>query len=138
MRSYEPDSLRARARLLALSMVVDGHIDPAELKVLDDAPVLHGLQLDTALFRDVLDELCSDMLRTAVRGGAVELGTALLDGVLAEITDPALQGRMLEAMWKIVHADQRLVDAESVLLTRACRLWWPDYPAPRVPASLAA
>ena len=138
MRSYEPDSPRARARLLALSMVVDGHIDAAELKVLDDAPVLHGLQVDVPLFRDVLDELCSDMLRTAVRDGAVEIGTPLLDRLLADITDPELQGRMLGAMWKIVHADAQLADAESILLARACRLWWPDYPKSDFPATLAA
>jgi uncharacterized tellurite resistance protein B-like protein len=137
MRTYEPNSTRARARLLALSMVVDGHIDASELKVLDEAPVLHGLQLDMQLFRDVLDELCSDMLRTAVRDGVVEIGTPLLDRLLADITDPELQGKMLGAMWKIVHADEQLADAESILLARACGLWWPDYPNSGLPALAA-
>ena len=126
MRSYPPNSPRARARLLALAMVVDGDLDPAELEVLEDPAVLRGLQVDGALFQQVLSELCTDMLRTAVRNGAVELKPELLDRLLAEITDPGLQHQLLATMVNIVDADAQIADAEGMLLERACECWKPD------------
>ena len=126
MRSYPPNSPRARARLLALAMVVDGDLDPAELEVLEDPAVLRGLRVDGALFQQVLSELCTDMLRTAVRNGAVELKPELLDRLLAEITDPELQHRLLATMVNIVDADAQIADAEGMLLERACARWKPD------------
>lgn len=123
MRTYPNNSLKARARILALSMVVDGHLDPSEMKVLEDTPVMGELQLNHALLREALEELCADMLHTAVRNGSVEINAALLDGVLAEITEPDLRRRMLAAMLKIVDADSWLADAEGILLARACQLW---------------
>lgn len=125
MRSYETDSTQARARVLALAMVVDGQLHPSELKVLDDTLVMHELELDEALFRDVLDELCSDLLDFAVRDGAVEIAPSLLDTLLADIAAPNLQRIMLQAMQKVVEADAAVADAESTLLARARRLWRP-------------
>ena len=133
MRPYETNSPQARARLLALSMVVDGHLDPAELQVLEDAPVLSDLGIDWTLFSEVLDELCSDMLGGTVRNGAVEIGPALLDSVLAEITEPALQRQLLVAMLDIVEADARLAHAERLLVTRAGQCWMQDAQAEPLP-----
>lgn len=127
MRNYATNSLEARARILALSMVVDGHLDPAEIKVLEDTPVLLDVQVTSKLFRQVLDALCSDMLYTAVRDGSVEINAPLLDSLLVEIADPDLRRRMLGAMIKIVDADSWLADAEGMLLARACHLWRADH-----------
>ncbi|MBB3221150.1 tellurite resistance TerB family protein [Pseudoduganella umbonata] len=126
MRTYETNSPRARARLLALSMVVDGHLDPAELQILEDAPVLQELDIDWTLFSEVLDELCRDMLGGTVRNGAVEIGPDLLDSLLADITDPALQRKLLVAMLNIVEADERLAHGERLLVARAGQRWVPD------------
>jgi uncharacterized tellurite resistance protein B-like protein len=134
MRNYETNSPRARARLLALSMVVDGHLDPAELQVLEDAPVLQELGIDWTLFSEVLDELCSDMLGGTVRNGAVEIGPDLLDSLLADITEPGLQRQLLVAMLNIVEADARLAHAERLLVTRAGQRWVPDGEAEALPA----
>lgn len=134
MRTYETNSPRARARLLALSMVVDGHLDPAELQVLEDSPILQQLDIDWTLFSEVLDELCSDMLGGTVRDGAVEIGPALLDSVLAEITEPSLQRQLLVAMLDIVEADTRLAHAERLLVTRAGQHWMPTAEAEALPA----
>lgn len=123
MRCYPNDSPQATARVLALAMVVDGHLAPAELKVLEDMPLMAELDLDRTLFREVLEELCHDMLHTAVVQGAVELNAALLDSLLREITEPALRRKLLTAMWKIADADGWLADAEAALLARACALW---------------
>jgi hypothetical protein len=126
MRIYETNSPEARARLLALAMVVDGHLAPSELQVLEDSPVLQDLGIDWTLFTVVLDELCEDMLDGTVRDGAVEIGPELQDELLAGITDPALQGRLLVAMLDIVEADRRVAHAERLLVTRAGQRWMPE------------
>jgi uncharacterized tellurite resistance protein B-like protein len=123
MRSYRPNSPEASARLLALAMIVDGHLAPAELRVLEDAPAMHDLSIDRTLFGEVLEDLCNDMLHTAVVQQTVELNPALINALLAEITEPELRRALLAAMWKIVDADGVLADAEAVLLSRACAVW---------------
>jgi uncharacterized tellurite resistance protein B-like protein len=123
MRSYRANSLEARARILALAMIVDGHLAPTELEVLEQAPSMRDLSIDRTLFREVLEALCHDMLHTSVVQEAVELNHQVLDGLLAEVTDPDLRRALLAAMWKIADADGVLADAEAVLLTRACAVW---------------
>ena len=46
MRSYPNDSPQATARILALAMVVDGHLAPSELRVLDESPLMRDLEMD--------------------------------------------------------------------------------------------
>lgn len=126
MRSYPNDSPQAMARVLALAMVVDGHIAPSELRVLDDSPMMHDLDMDRTVFREVLEDLCNDMINTAVVQGAVELNAPLIDHLLSEITVPELRRKLLSVMWKIVDADGWLADAEAALLARACAMWDAD------------
>ena len=126
MRSYPNDSSQATARVLALAMVVDGHLAPSELRVLDELPLMQELDLDRTLFRQTLEDLCNDMVNTAVVHGAVELDASLLDSLLGEITAPALRRKLLSVMWKIADADGHLADAEAALLARACAVWHAD------------
>ena len=126
MRSYPNDSPQATARVLALAMVVDGHLAPSELRVLDDSPLMRDLDLDRTVFRVVLEDLCNDMVNTAVVQGAVELNAPLIDSLLSEITTSELRRKLLSAMWKIVDADGWLADAEAALLARACLMWDAD------------
>ncbi len=126
MRTYDTNSPEASARLLALAMVVDGHLAPSELQVLDDVPALRELGIDWTLFTAVLDELCEDMLGGTVRDGAIEIGPDLQDELLAEITDPALQRKLLAAMLNIVVADARVARAERLLVSRAGKCWAPE------------
>lgn len=126
MRSYPNDSPQATARVLALAMVVDGHLAPSELRVLDDSPLMRDLDMDRTVFREVLEDLCNDMINTAVVQGAVELNAPLIDHLLSEITSPELRRKLLSVMWKIVDADGWLADAEAALLARACANWNAD------------
>jgi uncharacterized tellurite resistance protein B-like protein len=123
MRHYDENSAQATARILAMGMLVDGHVDPAELKVVDDPRTAREFGIDIAMFRQVLEDLCYDILHTTVRQGWVELNSLLLDSMLEEITEPDLRRRLLNALWRIADADGHLADAEAVLLARACALW---------------
>jgi hypothetical protein len=61
-----------------------------------------------------------------VRNGAVEIGPDLLDSLLADITDPALQRKLLVAILNIVEADVRLAHGERLLVARAGQRWVAD------------
>ena len=123
MRSYMKNSAESTARILALAMIVDGNVDPAELRVLDELPLMEEIGIDHRLFREVLEELCNDMLHTAVVREAVELPPAVIDNILAEISDSALRCKLLSAIAQIADADGHLADAEVLLMGRASAVW---------------
>jgi len=122
MRHYPNNSPEAAGRLLALTMVVDGNVDPSELDALDHSRILSRVALDRDSFSDLLQALCEDLLAGACNG-EIQLAPAVLDTLLMEITDPALRRRLLQAMWQIADADGWLADGEAVLLARAGVLW---------------
>jgi uncharacterized tellurite resistance protein B-like protein len=53
----------------------------------------------------------------------VQLDPAQIDKLLAEIDEPDLRRRLLQALWQIADADGWLADAEAVLLARAGTVW---------------
>lgn len=122
MRHYATNSPHAAGRLLALTMVVDGNVDPTELAALDHARILSQVELDHAAFHDLLQALCEDLVAGASHG-VVQLDTPLLDHLLHEIADPKLRRKLLLAMWKIADADGWLADGEAILLARAGVIW---------------
>lgn len=123
MRTYPTDSASAAARILALSMIVDGDLAAAELRALAHSKVLDHIDIDTDAFHALLGELCEDLLIDASGRRNVELEPELLDAVLDEIRDPALRRKLLQAMSKIADADGVLADAEATLLAHAAAAW---------------
>jgi len=123
MRHYETDSASAAGRLVALCMVVDGNMAPAELQALQRSRLLEYIDIDIDAFHDLVSDLCQDMLSTSVRHEHVVLDPATIDALLGEIHAPALRREVLRAMWKIADADGVLADAEATLLSRACAVW---------------
>jgi uncharacterized tellurite resistance protein B-like protein len=134
MRTYPTDSPRAVCRLLALAMIVDGHLAPSELRALRHSGILQRVGVDEALFDDVVQEVCEDLLAAADRRSAsdVEIDSRMLDTLLREIRDPALQMALMKAMLDIVHADAVLDGRESLLIQRGFKAWGgpPPMPAP--------
>lgn len=123
MRSYPTDSPRAAARILALAMIVDGDLAPAELQALARTGVLQDIDIDFEAFQDLLGDLCEDMLIDAAGRRDVELDPEAIDAMLAEVRDPALRRRLLAAMSRIADADGVLADAEATLLAHAAAAW---------------
>lgn len=123
MRHYETDSASAAGRILALSMVVDGNLAPAELRALQRSRLLEYIHIDIDTFHDLMSDLCHDMLSTSVKHEHVVLDKATIDALLGEIHDPELRRELLRAMWNIADADGVLADAEARLLARACAVW---------------
>lgn len=129
MRIYAVDSPKAVSRLLALAMIVDGHIAPSELKALRASGILRQVGIDDDTFDDVVRDLCEDLLSTAHQRGAgeVEIDVPLLDALLADVQDPALRMGTMKAMLDIVHADTVVDSRETLLVQRAFRAWGEPY-----------
>jgi hypothetical protein len=64
MRHYETDSASAAGRLVALCMVIDGNLAPAELQALQRSRSLAYIDIDTDTFHDLVSDLCQDLLST--------------------------------------------------------------------------
>ena len=125
MRIYATDSPQAVARLLALAMIVDGHMAPAELRAMHHSGILQRAGIDDDGFDQVVQEVCEDLLATAGKrcAGEVEIDARLLDSLLSEVADPALRMAAMKAMLDIVHADSVLDGRETLLIQRAFKAW---------------
>lgn len=130
MKSYANDAPRAMSRIVALTMIVDGHVCAAEVHAMRAAPFLGQVGVDADLFDDTMHALCEDLLESVSNrhAGIIDIDSALLDRVLDEIRDPLLQICMFKTMLDIVHADRRIDSRESLLVRRAARRWFLHYP----------
>jgi uncharacterized tellurite resistance protein B-like protein len=125
MKTYVTDSPQALARILGLTMIVDGHVSPSEVRAMRGAPFLSQAGIAPDTFDGTMQELCEDLLLAAPRhGGMVEVDAVLLDAVLGEVRDPLLQICMLKTMLDIVDADGLLDSRETLLVRRAARRWF--------------
>lgn len=125
MRHYETNSTAAAARLLAVTALADGVIDCTEVDALTQADLARRLGIGGAEFERILRDYCDDLLLSATYLDSVRLKVAdeVLDLLLEEIADPALQRALLRAMQEIVSADGVETSAEVEVLARALEKW---------------
>jgi len=128
MRQYASDSPEAMARIIALSMLVDGGLDKSELDVMVRYGVLEHLGMSEADFEKIVHLLCEDMLQCVpgIHHGQIELDEESIDHILLEIQDSRLRKTLLKIMLAVVDADQRLSDGEAILISRAMQNWQLD------------
>ncbi|SFD62763.1 TerB family tellurite resistance protein [Massilia yuzhufengensis] len=126
MHTYSANSPEAISRILALTMIVDGHVSPSEVHAMHHASSLQQVEVHDDTFDRTLRELCEDLLDEAAnrRAGMVEIDPALMDHLLMEIRDPLLQIRLWRAMVDIIQADGFLDGRETTLVRRAARAWF--------------
>lgn len=125
MRHYAKDSPEAMARVIALALMADGAIDPSELRLIEHPHIAARLGIDQHCFNTVLQEFCEDMQMTAMRkaSGQLELTPETIAQLLQDIRNPRLQQNLLRAILDIVHADNRLVGSEAVIVSQAMNCW---------------
>jgi len=126
MHVYSANSPEAVSRILALTMIVDGHVSPSEVNAMHRAEFLQQVKVDDDTFDRTLRELCEDLLDAAAnrRAGMVEIDPALMDALLLDIRDPLLQICLWKTMVDIVQADGHLDGRETTLVRRAARVWF--------------
>ncbi|MFN3987961.1 MAG: TerB family tellurite resistance protein [Rhodocyclaceae bacterium] len=115
----------AAGRIVSAALMIDGWVGTDERGALIECGVLDKLGLDLDSFERIFEAFCAETgevecdepcLRPRVTGDRV-------DDLLAEVSDPALQQTLLEAMVAIAYADGFMSRDERALIERA-RLAW--------------
>lgn len=125
MRHYDTDSTPAAARLLALTVLADGGLDRNEVDAMMHTDLVRRLSIGAVEFERILREYCDDVLLSAnyLDGMRLKVADEVLDLLLDDITDPALQQALLHTMQEIVSADGVETSAEVDVLARALEKW---------------
>lgn len=125
MRHYASNSPQAIARLLALSMLIDGAAEEIEYQLLERSGVLHELGLDRAQIDAVVQSIYEDMdLGTSMaRTLDQRLSDADLSQLVGEVTESRYQQALLMTMMRIVVANDELSAGEARLIREALVQW---------------
>jgi uncharacterized tellurite resistance protein B-like protein len=125
MQTFENNSPQAAARIVALTLVADGHIGEAELQRLDDLKVHEQLNLPLDEMHAVMKDFCQDMLRSPQLNWSdvCPLDERELAGLMAQITRPSLRQRVLHLCVQVAEADGHVAEGESTVLNAAVEHW---------------
>lgn len=124
MRHYEVDSPESVSRLIALTILADGGIDLAEMRLLQQSDLARQFGIEDALFDRVMHEFCLDLMQSSKN--QLELDRESIVQLLHDVRNPTLQRKLLRIMLDIVDADESLVGSESILLAEAMMIWGLD------------
>ncbi len=125
MRSYPTNSPQAAARIVALTLVADGHVSRTELDVLDRVGAYRQLGLERDAMHSVLQGFCEDLLQASDPHwvGACQVDPRTLSQLMAEIESPALRVTVLRLCVAVAEADDHVADGESIVLVSAVEQW---------------
>lgn len=138
MRSYPRNSPEAAARLLALSLLADGHVSPAEMARLQQLDVDGRLGLPAGGLSSVIQSLCEDLMIHAGTSTPAGLSVQSLDSdrwhhLVAEVTDPGLRLIVLQLCGAAIDADAHVADNERQVLQQLADHWHLPVPVLRSP-----
>lgn len=125
MRHYLTNSPEAMARIVAVALLADGAIDPAEMSVLERRDVIGAIGIGRERFDRVLADYCEDYLASvqSMPYGHFRHDEQTIALLLDEIRAPELPRKVLRAMLDVVNADRCLGGDEAVVVARAMRQW---------------
>lgn len=125
MRTYPANSPQSAARIVALTLVADGHVSSAELDVLERLGGYARLGISRDAMHQVLQEFCEDLLqsRHSQWTDACRLDPWTVGKLMAEVDDPALRLAVLRLCVAVAEADEHVADAESIVLVSAVENW---------------
>jgi len=125
MRNYPCNSPEAAARLVALVLIADGHVCRSEVDALDQLGAAHALGLEPDGMPQIVQTLCEDLLLGADASGSMmaNLDESALAALMAEVTDPSLQAKVVVLATAVARADRHLADGEALVLAAASRHW---------------
>lgn len=125
MRSYPTNSPQAAARIVALTLLADGHLARSELDALERFGAHEQLGLDREDLHAVLHGFCEDLLHSAHLSWdeACRVDPRTLAQLMAEVDDPALRRKVLRLCLQVVQADDHVADGEAIVLGTALEQW---------------
>jgi len=125
MRTYAKNSPEAAARIVALTLVADGDIGPAELALIDDIAMHQQLGLERDALHQVIDHFCEDLLSSKQLhwADACPVDEYTLAALMDDIDSPWLRRRVLDICLKLAEVDDQIAEGESVVLSAAVAHW---------------
>lgn len=125
MRSYPRNSPEAAARIVALVLISDGHVCSSEFEVLKQLGAERELGLEPQLLPHIVYTLCEELLAGAYGTGSLmgNVDEKALAALMAEISDPSLQRKVLRLCLAAAMADGHLADGETWVVEAARRHW---------------
>ena len=125
MRSYPRNSPEAAARIVALVLISDGHACRSEYDILKQLGAERELGLEPRLLPHIVHTLHEELLEGGYETGSLmgNVDDSALASLMAEISDPALQRKVLRLSLAAAWADGHLADGETLVLEAAQRHW---------------
>ncbi len=125
MRSYPRNSPEAAARIVALVLISDGHVCRSEFDILKQLGAERELGLEPNLLPHIVYTLCEELLAGGYETGSLisNVDDSTLAAVMAEISDPALQRKVLRLSLAATRADGYLADGETLVVESARHHW---------------
>ncbi|VWC76994.1 hypothetical protein BLA39750_00946 [Burkholderia lata] len=128
MRTYPRNSAQAAARIVALVLIADGHIDPSEERLLEKSDIKRQLGIESAEFAQIVQTVCEDRAIGHVSSSAISghFDQETLETLLAEIDDPDLRVRIIKICLAVASADGHLAGGEISVLGTILTAWTPQ------------
>lgn len=125
MRSYPHNSPEAAARIVALVLISDGHVCRSEFDILKQLGAERELGLQPNLLAHIVHTLCEDLLASGYETGLLiaNVDDSTLASLMAEISDPDLQRKVLQLSLAAARADGHLADGETLVVDAARHHW---------------
>ncbi|WP_298829282.1 TerB family tellurite resistance protein [uncultured Piscinibacter sp.] len=125
MRSYSRNSPQAAARIVALTLLADGHLAPSELDVMEQCNGYEALGLSREDMHAVLHGFCEDLLHSVrlTWSDACQVDSRTLSLLLSDVDDPSLRLKVLQLCLDVAQADEHIADGESLVLQALLEHW---------------
>ena len=125
MRSYPRNSPEAAARIVALVLISDGHVCSSEFDILKQLGAEGELGLEPHLLPHIVHTLCEELLACGYEARSLisNVDDSTWASLMAEISDPALQRKVLRLSLAAAWADGHLADGEALVVEAARRHW---------------
>ncbi|MDD3353973.1 hypothetical protein [Zoogloea sp.] len=123
MRSYPINSPDALARLVAMAILADGHLDNREVDWIRHNDTLALLGVDQDTLTQVLLDCCRDVINEAEQERVFLLEEARLSRLAGDLTDRSLQKVALSVMLIVAKSDGDVSDGEQSLLRFLMSRW---------------
>ena len=121
MRNYPLNSPQAAARIVALALIADGHVNKRELDALDGIAAHEQLGMARDDMHAVVQTLCEDLMVAAQLcwDSAWRLEAAALAELMAEVDDPALWRKVMQVCEAVIDADGHVSEGELAVIRAA-------------------
>ncbi len=125
MRSYPRNSPEAAARIVALVLISDGRVCSSEFDILKQLGAERELGLEPQLLPHIVYTLCEELMAVGYETGSLmaNVDDSALASLMAEISDPALQRKVLRLSLAAARADGHLADGETWVVEAARHHW---------------